>query len=416
MTQLVVPAEKIQATSVAEKAKSKMETREQVLLATEKRKLLAEALRLSENPNATKADLKRADVLLAQAANLRSRDELAVRAASVAEEMGVRVDLVRETEEERQTRAGNIEIRNYLANGREARTYSGLSVATDSAGGYFVPQGYFRDKVFSMLKAYDRLFDPKVVTVYDSENGNTLTVPMLNDTGVSAAVVSENAQSTEGEITAVGQLQLAKVPTWRSKQIVWSMELLQDSAFPAEDLIASAVALRFSRGIGASNVTTMLSAATSGATSAAAGAVTGDDLYALMDSVDPAYLASPKCYWTMSFATLISILKLKDSSNRYLFHPRTDADGNVLLLEKPVAICPSMPAIAASATSVALGDFSRLFVRVVKNSLKLQKYSQAPNLAEYGLFAFESFVRSNAGLLVVSGADSPIKYLTQASS
>jgi HK97 family phage major capsid protein len=305
-------------------------------------------------------------------------------------------------------------FRSFLAKGAELRTYSGMNVATDSQGGFLVPAGYFRDKVFSMLKATDRLFDEDVVTKYESENGNTLAVPMIDDTGTSATVIAEGVVSTEGEITTVDRVLLAKVPTWRSKQIIFSTELLQDSAFPAEDLIASAIATRFRRGIGASNVTTLLSAATSGLTSGSGTAVSLTDLLGLMGSLDPAYLASPKCFWAMRFSTLITLYQLRDSAGRNLIKPRRDANGNPLILDIPVAICPSMPAIAVNAKAVALGDFSRFFVRTVKNTLSLKRYSQSPGLAENGLVAFEGFVRSNAGLLVASGADSPVKYLTQA--
>jgi HK97 family phage major capsid protein len=337
-------------------------------------------------------------------------------ARMTAIEAGVLVTDAPFTEAGIETRQQNQELRSYLRDGREARTYSGMSVATDNAGGYMVPAGYFRDRIFTSLKAADRLFDPSVVTFFESNDGNVLTVPMEDDTEVSAAIVSENAQSTEGEINTIDRLQLAKVPTWRSKQIVWSMELLQDSAFPAEDVIADAIAKRFQRGIGAANVTTLLSAATSGATSASGTSVGINDLLNLMGSINPAYLASPKCFWAMNFATLISILQLKDSVGRNLVHPRTDANGNFLLLERPVALCPSVPSVAVNSKSVLLGDFSRYFVRIVRNTLRLMKYSEAAGLAENGLFAFEGFVRSNSGLLVPSGADSPIKYLTQAAS
>jgi hypothetical protein len=75
-----------------------------------------------------------------------------------------------------------------------------------------------------------------------------------------------------------------------------------------------------------------------------------------------------------------------------------------------------MPSIAVNAKAVALGDMSRFFVRTVKNSLKLMRYQEAAGLVENGLFAFEGFVRSNSGLLIPSGADSPVKFLTQAAS
>jgi HK97 family phage major capsid protein len=291
----------------------------------------------------------RASVL--KAGGLTSDEVVRAKSAELAKEFGFSTE--RPTEEQRKLNEQNQEIRSYLRSGREART--GMSVATDTEGGFMVPAGYFRSRVFSMLKAVDRLFDPSVVTMYESENGNVLSVPMLNDTDTSAAIVAENVASVEGEITTVDRLQLAKVPTWRSKKIIWSTELLDDSAFLAEDIIADAIAVRFQRGIGAANVTTLLSAATTGATSASATAVSIDDLLNLMGSIDPSYLASPKCFWLMNFATLISLLKLKDTAGRYQIHPRTDTNGNILILGKPVAICPSMPNVAASSTSIALG-------------------------------------------------------------
>jgi HK97 family phage major capsid protein len=375
----------------------------------------AEQISLKAAGTVTAQDKQRFNFLMSQISLLKTgalSDETRMASAdALAEEFGFA-----KTDRTEVRTQQNHDLRGYLREGREARTYSGMSVATDNAGGFLVPAGYFRDRIFSSLKAADRLFDPSVVTFFESNDGNVLTVPMEDDTEVSAAIVSENAQSTEGEINTIDRLQLAKVPTWRSKQIIWSMELLQDSAFPAEDVIADAIAKRFQRGIGAANVTTLLSAATSGATSVSGTAVGINDLLNLMGSIDPSYLSSPKCFWAMRFSTLIGILQLKDSSGRNLVHPRTDANGNFLLLEKPVAICPSVPSVAVNSKSVLLGDFSRMFVRTVKSSLKLMKYSEAVGLAEAGLFAFEGFCRANSGLLVASGADSPIKFLTQASA
>jgi HK97 family phage major capsid protein len=379
-----------------------------------------EAEQISKKSKLTDADRVRFNYLMSAIAVAKqgtiSDEARRSEARKTAIECGVQIPDAPFTEAGIETLEQNAEIRSYLRYGQEAESRSGMSVATDNAGGYFVPAGYFRDRIFSSLKAADRLFDPSVVTFYESNDGNVLTVPMMDDTETSAAIVSENAQSTEGEVNTVDRLQLAKVPTWRSKQIVWSLELLQDTAFPAEALIDDVIASRFQRGIGASNVSTLLSAATSGATSASGAVVSIDDLLNLMGSVNPSYLASPKCFWLMNFATLISVLKLKDTAGRYQIHPRTDANGNILILEKPVAICPSVPSVAVNSKSVLLGDFSRFFVRTVKNSLKLMKYNETPGLVDNGLFAFEGFMRSNSGLLVPSGADSPIKYLTQAAS
>src|SRR5258708_25960801 len=163
---------------------------------------------------------------------------------------------------------------------------------------------------------------------------------------------------------------------------MWSSELLEDRSFDALTTVSNAVASRYARGIGSANVGTLISGATSGATSQAAGAVSYTDLLELMKSVDPAYLASPKCFWTMNFNTLIGLYELKDSTGRPLIRPRTDSNGNFLLLERPVALCPTMDAVSVSAGKpIALGDMSKFIVRIVKGSMALRRYEQSVGLA-----------------------------------
>jgi HK97 family phage major capsid protein len=348
------------------------------------------------------------------APNTRSQAELQAEAARVLEETtGTIVPPVHVVNgETRHVEREQAALREYLTSGKEIRTYTGMSIATDSAGGYLVPQN-MASKVWTMLKQSDRLFDPDVVTFYESEHGNVLSVPVTDDNSVSAVQIAENATSVEADFGTIDRVSLAKVPTWRSKKMVCSIELLQDSAFPMEDMISANAARRFSKGIGAANVGTLIAGATSGTTSQAAGALSYVDLLNLLGSVDPAYLASPKCYWAMNFATLITIYELKDSQGHPLVRPETDSNGNFLLLTKPVAICPSFDALSvATGKPCAIGDFSRLLVRTVKGYPRLQRFRDAQYLAENGAVAFEMYLRSSSALLVASGSDSPIKYLT----
>jgi HK97 family phage major capsid protein len=288
-------------------------------------------------------------------ADTRSREELQAAAKRVVDETA--------------PYAKPTEVRSYLLTGKgikESRTYTGMNLGTDSAGGFFVPQD-MSTKVWTALKQQDRLFDPEVVSFYETDHGNALTVPMTDDTGVSAVIVAENAMSAESEIGTIDRVSLGKVPTWRSKKLIASLELIQDSAFPIEDLISANAARRFSRGIGAANVATLIAGSSSGATSQAAGAVSYVDLMNLLGSVDPSYLASPKCFFAMQFSTLIALYSLKDSTGRPIFKPQTDSNGNFLLLTKPVAITPSMDALTVvTGKPIALGDFSRFLVRTVK--------------------------------------------------
>jgi HK97 family phage major capsid protein len=192
--------------------------------------------------------------------------------------------------------------------------------------------------------------------------------------------------------------------------------MLQDSSFDALTTVSNAVAMRYARGIGSANVSTLISQATSAVTTELADSVSVNNLLDLFGSIDPAYISSSKFYWAMNFSTLIYLFKLSATTGQKLVKPRVDTNGNWLLFEKPIAICPSFANIGANNVPIACGDFSKLIVRTVKGSMALKRYEQSIGLAENGLVAFEGFIRSSAGLLVASGADSPIKFLTCAAS
>jgi HK97 family phage major capsid protein len=117
----------------------------------------------------------------------------------------------------------------------------------------------------------------------------------------------------------------------------------------------------------------------------------------------------------MAQATLNTLLKTKDSSGRYQQVIQSTADGYTLFGKK-IAVAPSAPVVAANAAGVVIaGDFSYWFQRTVKNSLRLLRYQDAPNLAEYGTFGFQAFMRTNGGLLK-AGSGSPVKFITCAAS
>jgi HK97 family phage major capsid protein len=293
----------------------------------------------------------------------------------------------------------------------EQRTYTGMSVATDTAGGDFVPQDFYSKLTFA-LKKTDALFDDSVVTVWKTEAGNAAQAAFVDDTSAAASVVSENTNGTETEIATIGRLSFGKTPTWRSGKLFASMELLQDAAFPVEDaLIVPAVAKRFQRGIGAANVTTLLNSITSGATSNTTGTVVMDDVLALLESVDPEYLESPKAFIGMNHNVMLSLMRQTSTTGSLIWKPRYDSNGRPLLANIPVVILPSLANVATGSKSVVCGDFSRCVRRQVQ-SVRVIRYEQAPNLVENGIVGYQGFLRSDFGVLTSASSDAPIKFLT----
>lgn len=297
------------------------------------------------------------------------------------------------------------------------REFRDMGEAVGADGGYFVPQA-FRELLTAALKQYDRLFDQDVVTILETKTGSPIAVPVIDDTGSVATLVSEAGPIVETDPTAE-QVLLASAPTYRSGTVKASSEFLQDSAFDPLAFLSKAFAVRFGRGIGPTLVSTLLAGAKLGATATGDKNTTGatgatsfgyQDLLALRKSVDPAYRASGKVFWVLNDNTLTAIDGLLDKQG----HPILDADdfdanGNRLLLGYPVAICPSMPDIAASAKCVAFGATGYFVVRTVPSSTAIKPIIE--RWAEYGQVGFQSYLRCNAGLLAASGADSPVKVL-----
>jgi HK97 family phage major capsid protein len=272
----------------------------------------------------------------------------------------------------------------------------------------------------AMLKAIDRLFDEAVVTKIDTDAGGPAEIPNMDDTGSAASVVSQGQQDVEEDPRALGQLSFLTCPQWRSGIIKVSREFYKDSAIDLLPFFARSFAVRFARGIGAANVATMLSSATLGVIAAGSSSNDGSgatgansigliDLEGLLAAVDSAYLASPKCFWAMSFSTLTKLWGVKDKQGHNILPVQYNALGEPLLYGLRVAVCPSMPSIGAGNTPIALGDFGRFIVRGVKNSMRVARFDE--RWAEYFQVGFEAFLRADAGLAVTPGSPSPIQYI-----
>jgi HK97 family phage major capsid protein len=367
--------------------------------------ILNEMRRLSAKPHMSADERKKFDELEAQHAIVSGAYDRSKRAllAKREDKIGIR----RPPFDDREARAN---FRNYLVTG-ESRNM----IMSGTDGSYLVPASIWPTFIV-MLKGYDQIFDPSVVTWLETDTGAPMPVPMLDDTAISATKVDENNISITTANIVFDQLALGRCPTWRSGWVAVPIQLVQDSAYPLETMLNKVFAPRIARAVGADLMATVITAAAVGVTTASGqvSTVIGDDLYSLLGSVNEAYAESPTSGWMMRFATLIAIYKLKDSYGRYIFKPERDANGRPLLLERPVYLCPSVDAIGAGNKPILFGDLSRIAIHAVRDSYGVIVAKE--RLADYYQFAYQSFLRANYGLLRQSGSDSPIKYLQNASS
>lgn len=117
--------------------------------------------------------------------------------------------------------------------------------------------------------------------------------------------------------------------------------------------------------VGTDGKMTGLASCTKSVTSAAATAITADELIDLQMGVKQRFQSN--CAWIMNTNTFKAIRKLKNSEGDYLMNRDFTNEFSWNLLGRPVYISDAMPDIAASAIPVFYGDYSGLYVKLAED-------------------------------------------------
>lgn len=282
-----------------------------------------------------------------------------------------------------------------------------------SAGGYMIPQG-FSDQLEQSMLAYGGIRN--VATVWSTDTGNAVPWPTVNDTSNTGALISENSEDTELDVT-FGQITF-NAYTYTSKVVRVSKELLQDSAFDVQALLVRLFAERLGRitathyatGDGSSKPNGLATAA--GAVAAAGNAaITYADILNLEHAVDPAYRDPSRCRFVMNDSTLKVLRQIKDDtggsgSGRPLWQPQITDSVPATIDGYPYTIDQGIADIGSLAKSVVFGDISKYVIRDVRG-FTLVVMNEL--YARYRQVGFNAFMRTDADLLD-AGTD-PVKAL-----
>jgi HK97 family phage major capsid protein len=309
------------------------------------------------------------------------------------------------------------------------------SITYTQTAGRFVPQGMW-PRYLESAKHADELFDPANHFELLTDTGNPTSVPSADDVSVSSVQVGEGLTTGETDVANFGTSLLG---AWsqRSRLVVISRELLQDTNYPFSDVIELIFAKRFARGVGAllvngsgvNTLTGLLTAAiASGANiTIATGSATNDgsantgsnsigtnDFVNCMKGLDPAYWSGAK--WMMNPATLLAIWSQLDKSGRPLMNDLLSPGGMGVdrapyILGHPVVICPSMPVINRSANSVVLFHPDYFIVRKVPSSMYVRRFDNAAGLIEKDLVGFEAFYRTDSNLSAPNASFAPVSII-----
>jgi HK97 family phage major capsid protein len=363
------------------------------------------------------AQVERAERHEKNEAEINTVDRTGIVPADVEDELGARVDEVYRAAFQSYVLNGMRELdadeRNTLRahfQGKQPKNAQG--VGTGSAGGYLVPED-FRKQIVEKMKAYGAV--QEVAQVINTSTGATLPWPTNDDTGNVGALLAENTQASEQDLTlGIEDLGAYK---YTSKIVRVSLEFLQDVDWlDAEGFLRRKFAERLARihnqhfttGTGTNQPLGIVTGATSGVTAAAVAAVTADELIDLQHSVDPAY-RNERSRFMLSDTALKGVRKLKAAgTGEYLFQVSTSADMPNLLAGSPYVINQDMAAPATGVKSVLYGDFEAGYVIRLVKAFELIRLDE--RYADYGQVGFIAFDRAD-GTVQDNGA---YKALTQA--
>ena len=245
-------------------------------------------------------------------------------------------------------------------------------------------------------------------TVLNTGGGETLQVPKT--TAHSSAASAAQAAPLPTSDPGFGMQPLSAYKYGVLLQV--ARELIDDTAvdllgylaMQAGRALGNAFGNDLVNGSGTGQPSGIVTTATVGVTGSVTG-VSGAPSYAnLVDleySVIAPYRQSRSCYWLAADKTIGGFRKITDTVGRPIWEPSAVLGSPDLLLGKPLVADPFMPAMATSAKSIAFGDFSQFFVRLVGGV----RFERSDDFA-FGsdLVTFRAILRGDGTLVDRTGA------------
>jgi HK97 family phage major capsid protein len=295
-----------------------------------------------------------------------------------------------------------------------------MSTTTGNQGGFTV-QTEVAGTVLEVLKQFGGM--RRVATVMQTAMGNPINFPTSDGTSETGEIVAQNASAT-GQDPGFGTVGL-NVYKFSSKIIAVPFELLQDSQIDVEAFVIRRAGMRLGRvtntkftvglGDGSSEPMGIITAAPTGVTAAngtsQVSAIIYDSLVDIQHSVDPAYRELGNCKWMMHDNSVKVIRKIKDGQQRPIFVPgyaealpTGGKAGGIpdTVLGDPIQVNQDMPVMAASAKSIAYGDFSYYTIRDVMDVTMFRFTDSA--YTKLGQVGFLAWLRSGGNFIDVGGA------------
>lgn len=181
--------------------------------------------------------------------------------------------------------------------------------STTAIGAHIVPTDMIAD-INVRMRYHGPLWDENVTGSLNTERGNDIIYPTINDTTQPAAHIAEGTTRGVGDDPVFGSVTF-KSYKYGTKVIKITEELIRDSIVALEGVLIRVLGTRMGRvmnGIltnGSDGETTGIAAdATNFAALAANNAITADEVLGLLHSVNPAYRIGPRVYFEFNDSLL----------------------------------------------------------------------------------------------------------------
>lgn len=289
--------------------------------------------------------------------------------------------------------------RRILNSGRVDLPKNAAGSGTGSAGGYAVPPE-FRQQFVETLKYFGPMLAE--AEVIETETGANMPWPTNDDTGNVGAILAENTQVTEQDVT-LGQASIDAY-MYTSKLVRVSFQLMQDmSTFDSwlitrlGERIGRILNAHYTTGTGTAQPNGIVTGGTVGVTGTGSFTTTGvlgtgggDNLIDLVESLDPAYGASTNLKFMGHQNVRKAARKLKDSQNRYMWEISLQNGVPDSLLGYPFVLNNDMATPAASSKSLLFGDIRAAYLaRIVKELTTLRLSERYADYLQVGFLAFK---------------------------
>jgi HK97 family phage major capsid protein len=300
------------------------------------------------------------------------------------------------------------EERAVLKRGASSFETRAQTAGTNSAGGFTVPTE-LADQIIRSMLAWGPMYDANVATEMVTASGNSIKMPTVNDTTVTAGAHTEGAALTDdgGKDVTFAQKSLDAY-AFDTEFVRWSWELDMDSIFNMEALLGSLLGERLGRiansqlttGTGSGAPNGIVTASSAGKTAAGTAAITGDEIIDLVHSVDPAYRTAPKVAFMLNDSTLAAIRKLKDGDGNYLWQMGNVQQGTPgTLLGYRYYVNQAMDSLEAAKKVMLFGDFGKYYVRKVGAPVVgVMRERFWPDLGIAGLIRFDGELGDTAAV------------------